>query len=164
MDHVCLVLSLIQAVKYNDFLLYSHCMHMMADLFFSFGGQNYARYVTFFSTFLANIEVSHPGATALIKRGAISVARSFIPGNRCAVDKTMEETFMRHAKSHGGAGGSGKGVSGLLTNYNSYQRWVRTTHARSQYVNATLNMADMLSDSSEGVKHRDVRPAEVLRS
>ena len=26
----------------------------------------------------------------LLKRGAISVARSFIPGNRCAVDKTAE--------------------------------------------------------------------------
>jgi hypothetical protein len=31
-------------------------MHMMADLFFSFGGQNYVRYVTFFSTLLANIQ------------------------------------------------------------------------------------------------------------
>jgi len=129
MDHIWLVLSLIHAVKHNDFLLYAQCLHLMADLFFSFGGQNYARYLTYFSTFIANIEVSHPGATELLRRGAISVARSFIPGNRCAVDKTMEETFMRHAKSHGGAGGNATGVSGILTNYDAYQRWVRTTHA-----------------------------------
>jgi hypothetical protein len=53
--------------------------------------------------FLANIEISHPGATDLLKRGAISVARSFVPGNRCPVDTTIEETFMKHSKSHGGA-------------------------------------------------------------
>ncbi len=96
----------------------------MTPLFFSFDGQNYARYLSFFSVFLANIDNSHPGAASLIKRGAISVARSFIPGNRCAVDKTMEETFMCHAKSHAGAGTSAAGVSGVLTNYNAYQRWV----------------------------------------
>lgn len=81
MDHVWLVLTLTHAVKHNDFLLYAHCLHLMSDLFFSFGGQNYARYLTFFSLFIANIEISHPGATELMKRGAISVAHSFIPGN-----------------------------------------------------------------------------------
>ena len=164
MSHICLVLSLVQAVKHNDFLAYAHCLHLITDIFFAFGGQNYARYLTYFSIFLANIEVSHPGATGLIKRGSMSVSRSFIPGNRCAVDKTMEETFMRHAKSHGGAGGGGFGVSGVLRNHDAYHRWVRTTHARSQYDNTTLNMADMLTDSLSGTMHRDVRPAEILKS
>lgn len=69
MDHVWLVLSLIHAVKHNNFLLYAHCLHQMANLFFSFGGQNYARYLTYFSTFIANVELSHPGATELLKKG-----------------------------------------------------------------------------------------------
>jgi hypothetical protein len=47
----------------------------MYDLFFSFGGQNYARYLTFFSVFLANIEISHPDATDLLKR-KMSCARA----------------------------------------------------------------------------------------
>jgi hypothetical protein len=93
----------------------------MYDLFFSFGGQNYAQYLTFFSVFLANIEISHPGATDLLKRGAISMARSFVPGNRCPVDKTIENFFMKHSKSHGGGSG---GLSGLLSNYDAYQRCV----------------------------------------
>ena len=59
------------------------------------------------------------------KTGTFSVARSMIPGNRCAVDKTMEETFMKHAKSKGGAG-----LCGLLKNFDAYQRWVRTTPER----------------------------------
>ena len=163
MDHIWLVLALIHAVKHNDFLLYAHCLHHMSDLFFSFRGQNYARYLTYFSMFITNIETSHPGATELLKRGAMSVARSFIPGNRCAVDKTMEETFVRHAKSRGGAGGTGAGVTGVLTNQDAYQRWVRTTHARSQYVNTTFSMADMLTPT-DGGKHRDARPAEILKS
>ena len=163
MDHIWLVLALIHAVKHNDFLLYAHCLHHMSDLFFSFGGQNYARFLTYCSMFITNIETSHPGATELLKRGAMSVARSFIPGNRCAVDKTMEETFMRHAKSRGGAGGTGAGVTGVLTNQDAYQRWVRTTHARSQYVNTTFSMADMLTPT-DGGKHRDARPAEILKS
>ena len=90
MDQVSLVLSLLRAVKTNDFMLYVECLYNMCDIFFSFDGQNYARYLTYFSIFMANIEESHHGATELLKRGAISVSKSFIPGNRCAVDKTME--------------------------------------------------------------------------
>ena len=159
MDHVRLLLALNHAVKHNDFSLYAYCIHAMTPIFFSFNGQNYARYLSFFSMLLFNIETSHPGATDLLKRGAIGVARSFIPGNRADVDKTMEETFMRHAKSRGSGG---TGITGLLTNQEAYQRWVRTTHARSQFVNSMLNLADM--QKSESHEHRDMRPTEIARS
>ena len=159
MDLVQLLLALIYAVKNNDFTVYAYCIHAMNPLFFSFNGQNYARYLSYFSMMLCNIETSHPGATDLLKQGAISVARSFIPGNRADVDKTMEETFMRHAKSRGS---SGAGMTGLLTNQEAYQRWVRTTHARSQYANSMFNMADM--QQSVSYEHRDLRPTEIARS
>ena len=68
-----------------------------------------------------NTEENLPNTEALLRRGAISVARSFIPGNRCAVDKTIEETFMKNAKSRGGMGSRGTGLSGIATNYNAYQ-------------------------------------------
>ena len=163
MDQIWLVLRLIQAVNTNNFILYAQCIHLMPDLFVSFDGQNYARHLTFHSVFIANIDDTHPGASDLLKRGAISVARSFIPGNLCAVDKTMEETFMKHAKSHGGAGGSGAGLTGLLTNYDCYQRWVRTTQERSKYRQVTLSMADMLTGSETGCVHTDVRQSQILK-
>jgi hypothetical protein len=75
-DHIWLVLQLTKAVKTNNFLLYARCILLMCDLFFSFGRQNYARYLTFFSVFLANLEISHPGATDLLKRSSTSVAIS----------------------------------------------------------------------------------------
>ena len=51
--------------------------------------------------FLTNIDHTHPGAKELLESGGISVARSLIPGALSAVDKTMEETFMKFAKSEG---------------------------------------------------------------
>ena len=59
------------------------------------------RYLTWFKAFLTNIDLTHPGALDYIKLGAIAVARSLIPGTLSAVDKTMEETFMKFAKSSG---------------------------------------------------------------
>ena len=135
----------------------------MADLFFSFEGQNYAMYLTFFSVFLTNIEETHPGATDLLKMGAISVARSFEPGSQCPVDKTIEEIFMRHAKSRAGPGSRGADVYGLLQNYEAYRRLARTAHERSKYVDVMLQMADM-TDEGKGNTHRVVRPSMIRRS
>ena len=59
------------------------------------------RYLTWFEAFMTNLELSHPGAMELIDCGVLAVARSLIPGSLSAVDKTMEETFMKFAKSSG---------------------------------------------------------------
>ena len=109
MDYVWPVLSLIMAVKSNNLQLYKHCLFKMYDLFFVYDGQNYARYLTFFAVLMENIEVNHPNAEALLKRGAISIARSFIHGNRCAVGETIDEMFMKNSKSRGGMGSGGTG-------------------------------------------------------
>ena len=89
MDHVWLALEPVQSVKTNNLPLYAKSLWLMPDLFFSLGGQNYARYLTFFSRFIANIEKTHPESNPLLEHGAISVARSLIPGNRSAVDKKI---------------------------------------------------------------------------
>lgn len=132
-----------------------------ADLFFSFGGTNYSRYLTWFYLFLTNIEFTHPGATWLLEEGAISVARSFTSGNRCSVDKTMEETYMKFAKSWGGTGGFG--LTGILENYGAYQRWIRTTSKRSKFYQATMDMCGMNNntDSSTYSKHREQVLSEI---
>ena len=88
MNHIWLVLYLQEAVKNINFYLSANSIHKMADLFFSFGGQNHARSLTHFSVFLANLDASHPGAVDLLRLGSFSVARSMTPANRCDVDKT----------------------------------------------------------------------------
>ena len=77
------------------FIAYTQYICEMSDLFFWVGGQNHARYLTSFPMFMVNIETHHPVATDLLKRGAISVARLCIPGNRCTVDNTIKDTFMK---------------------------------------------------------------------
>ncbi len=59
------------------------------------------RYLVWLEVHLTNMDKTHPGAKDLLTKGAIAVARSMIPGALSAVDKTMEETFMRFAKSSG---------------------------------------------------------------
>ena len=99
MEHVSLVLALSRSVKTNNFSLYGHCLLMMPDLFFCYGGQNYARYMTYLEMHIANLESSHPGALDKIKLGAFSVARSLIPRNRCAVDKPWKKLSCKTPKS-----------------------------------------------------------------
>lgn len=60
MEHVRLVLQLLEAVKTNNFLLYSGTIYHMTPLFFSFDGQNYARYLSYFSVFLAKSTLHTP--------------------------------------------------------------------------------------------------------
>ena len=98
LDDARRVFFLIYAVKINNFTLFQKCMADMAPLFFSMGGQNYSRFLTWFDLYLKNIDVTHPGATKLLEGGAISVARSLISGNLSMVDKTIEETLMRFTK------------------------------------------------------------------
>ena len=50
---------------------------------------------------MTNLELTHPGAAALIDKGVIGAARSMIPGSLSAVDRTMEETFMKFTKGSG---------------------------------------------------------------
>ena len=54
-----------------------------------------------FDLFLTNLDKFHPGVKVLLEKGGIAVARSLLPGALSAVDKTMEETFMKFSKSAG---------------------------------------------------------------
>ena len=157
MNYDSLALSLLYAEKINDYYLCGACLSKMVDLFLSFDGQNYARYLCYFSLFLVNIVKTHQ---ELPKLAAISVARSFKPANRCTVDITIEETFTRHAKCHVGPDWRGAEISGLLIYYEAYRRWARTAHERSRYVEVVLQKANIYDDGS-GRKHRDTRPSHV---
>ena len=90
----------------------------MAPLFFSFGGQNYSRYLSWIDAFLSNIEASHRGSRKLLE------ARSLIPGNLAEVDKALEIDLMKWLKSSCGAGGAG--ITGILQNVLSFipQPWI----------------------------------------
>lgn len=68
-----------------------------------------------------------------IDNGTLGCACSLIPDSLCAVDKTMEETFMKFAKRSGG-------LLGIFDQYGAYQRWCRTTSVRARYYKEALEM------------------------
>ena len=41
---------------------------------------------------------------------------------------------------------------------------MKTLHQRTLYATVTLQMADLLTESNEDDKHRDLRPSEIRRS
>ena len=150
------------AVKRNEFQIYAYLLFDMSKLFFAYNGQNYARHLAYFSLFLMNLHESHPGADELLRRGAISVARSFIPGNREEVDKVIEETFNRHGKSRCGPGTSGAGLSGIMTNQNAYQRWVTSAHERIKFVESQMKLTDMVTASETSSRH--LKKSSIIKS
>ncbi|KAF3833135.1 hypothetical protein F7725_026800 [Dissostichus mawsoni] len=79
-------------------------------------------------------------------------------GALSAVDKTMEETFMRFAKSSGG-------FTGLYSQFGAYQRWCRTTSTRAQFYHKTLEMVDLIKDPDcpRAGKHQELEKAEVKK-
>ena len=104
MDCIWLILSLNNAIKTNDYDRYKSAISRMPDLFFCANQRNYTQFLTYYGHFLEHIEKSHPGSETLLRAGAISVARSQTPGNRCHTDKTIEETAMKWLKSISGSG------------------------------------------------------------
>ncbi|KAI4813894.1 hypothetical protein KUCAC02_003115 [Chaenocephalus aceratus] len=71
----------------------------------------------------------------------------------------MEETFMRFAKTSGG-------LLGLFNNCGAYQKWCRTTSARAQLYELTLEMCGMIDDPEmpKAGKHRELEPAQIKKS
>ena len=88
-----------------------YCSLLMMD--------TYSRYLTRFEACVTNPELTHPGAMEFIDNV------DNIPDSLCAVDKTMEETFMKFAKGSGG-------LLGIFKQYGAYQRWCRTTSERNK--------------------------------
>ena len=111
---------------------------------------------TWLDLFLTNIDMSHPCAKELLQKGGIAVARSMLPGALSAVDKTMEETFMKFSKSAGG-------FSGIFHMFGAYEKWCRTSSARAQYYEKLLEMCGLIDNPEcpKRGKHREMERAEI---
>ena len=134
----------------------------MCPLFFTFGSINYAGYLSFHSIFLQNIDQTHPGTKELLEKGALCVARSLLPDCHNPVHLTIEQTFMKHAKSRGG--GTGVGIFGITKNPTAYQCWVLIRHHRALYLNTSHRMADLTSDEHTDNQHKDTKASQIVRS
>ena len=152
MDRIWLVLRFLRATKLNHLDLHVACLYKLCSLFFSYDHPNYARYTTIYYLILLNLDRTHPGLKDLLKRNGFSVNRSGVPTSRNGVDITIQQTIIRHAKSHGG-------IIGFIRNYAAYYRWCMTRHSRAQYLQATMEMLNM--DNTNSSSHKDIRKSEI---
>lgn len=77
------------------------------------------------------------------------MARSYIAGNRCHTDKTIEETALKWLKSKSGSGTYAAGISGITTNYAASQHYVLAAHANGEFVQALWKMVDVVPDCEQ---------------
>ena len=155
MEKVGLILQFQRATKENCLTLHLASLQRMCSLFFSFDHPNYARYSAFYLLNMLNLEKTHPGAEDLLKNNGFSVNRSDVPSSRNAVDITIEQTINRHAKSH-------SGNVGFSRNRSAYYRWCRTRLARTSYLQATKERANV--DTLESTSDKEVRSSQILKS
>lgn len=154
-DCVMILLRFQRSVKENNFALYIESIRELCSLLFSADHLHYARYLPVFLLQLENLSLTHPGAEELLTDNGFSVSRSNVPACRNAIDLTIEQTINRSAKTRGG-------IIGFTRNPSAYYRWCLTRHKRASYVEATLDRADMTSDSTD--THKSNRKSEIRRS
>lgn len=155
MDAVFKILTLIKATKENDLDLHIAALYDLCPMFFAFDHSNYARYVPAYLMTMLNLPDTHPGAKDLLQHNGFSVSRSHVPKCRNPVDITIEQTINKHAKCQGG-------IVGFSRNYSAYYRWCSTRHCRAKYVEAVLELTDMLSEESS--LHKDLRRSQMAES
>ena len=73
-------------------------------------------------TSLLNLQVAHPGPDDILRKGALSVSRSNVPGSCNPIDMTIEQTINHYVKSAGG-------IVAFSRNIPAYHRWCVTRHA-----------------------------------
>ena len=76
LDLVKLYLLLSRAVHTNDLDLFTYCIGEMCPLFFATNHPNYARYMVRYHLNLLNIDITHPGASDILRAGGLSVKLS----------------------------------------------------------------------------------------
>ena len=74
------------------------------------------------NTSLLNLQVAHPRPDDILRKGALSVIQSNVPGPCNPIDMTIEQTINHHVKSAGG-------IVAFSRNIPAYHRWCVTMHA-----------------------------------
>ena len=74
------------------------------------------------TTSLLNLQVAHPGVDDILRKGALSVSRSNVPGSCNPIDTIIEQMINDHVKS-------AAGIVAFSRNIPAYHRWCVTRHA-----------------------------------
>ena len=89
------------AIQTNNFEERTYCWRKMLPIFFFFDKTHYARYGTYYTKQLENLQITHPGAKEELQKFGISVCRNTY-GTGQAIDLAGEQTYTKSSKTIGG--------------------------------------------------------------
>ena len=92
------------AIQENNFDLRLQSIKSFIPLYFYFNMQNYARYMSFYSEILTNIDTMYSGLKPILQSTGLSVQAQDRYRLRTAVDQRGEQTINCDAKTSGGIG------------------------------------------------------------
>ena len=99
MDIVKKVLMLMRATKENDLDLHVAALYELCPLSFAPYHNNYTRYIPVYLLILMNLDETQ--SKAVVSSKWIQCIKVSFPRSRNAVDRNIEQTINRHAKTQG---------------------------------------------------------------
>ncbi|GBP40287.1 hypothetical protein EVAR_83977_1 [Eumeta japonica] len=134
----------------GDIDLYKYTLPLIANLFFVFSHQNYARYLTLYHCNLENVEQSHPGLNVVV-----GIKRTNKPFCKREVDFTVESTINADAAKRS------PGIACMKNSISARQRWSKSHAQRTGIISHVL--AEVLMKKREEFTN-DLRKSKIEKS
>lgn len=139
-----------RSIRTGDIDLYKYTLPLIANLFFVFNHQNYARYLTLYHCNLENVEQSHPGLNVVV-----GIKRTKKPFSKREVDFTVESTINADAAKRS------TGIACMKNSISARQRWSKSHALRTEIISHVL--AEVLMKKREEVTN-DLRKNKIEKS
>ena len=140
---VRMFLILQRAVKTDDVELFGFILHEIAAIFFATNHQNYARWMSLYSSQLCNLRTQRPEVFESMRNGAFSVNRTGNSFARVGTDMALEQTINAHAKS------CLKGIMQYADVSSAVNQWIVTSSMKTKLINSLLEYADIKSKADQ---------------
>ena len=142
------------AVQENDFSMTIHVWSLIIPFYFATNMTNYARYGTYYTELMKNIDQQYPGLKQFLEPKGLSVQSQDRYPLKTAIDQRGEQTINRDGKTAGGIKRFAGDKSGVL-------KWCLN---RSEQVKNTRALKQMAGIGDTFDTYKALRPSQVLKS
>ena len=142
------------AVQENDYHARLYCWEYFLKFYFALNKTNYARYGSFYTNVLRNINLQYPGLLDILINNDLSVQAQDKYPLRTAVDQRGEQTLNKDAKSGGG-------IINFVSNEAAVLKWTLNRPKQAENTRALIDLSVLNVEQS---LYKPLRPSQVLKS